>query len=535
MDFQPRTPRSSIDGFISRSQPKSRRPTTRDTFTPVQRRSAVGFADSKTVAPKAPGQQQQAPFTNLYSSYRREQPKADKLRDRHRQPRVKRPRWKSLLLRSGLALLICAIVGGGWLGVRIVGDLDRVFHGSVFSDAQALFKNTQLNGEAQGRVTVLVAGDSSDRVDPATNGGNLTDSLMVLSVDTKHNTAFMLSIPRDLWVNVPGEGWAKINSTYEYDGMSGLSQLVSRDLGIPIDYYALVNYGAFEGLVNAVGGITVNIQSTDPRGLYDPQPYSGANAFYMSNGVHTINGAQALNLARARGDAFGSYGFPQGDFNRTKHQQQMVVAILQKAHSLGVLTNPVRIGQIFDTLGNSVQTNLNLADALAMARIAKNIPLGSIQSENYSYGGTSPLLVGYTAPNGEASLSPSAGVGDYSGLQHFYQQLSSTNAAVKENASVVVLNGSDVVGLAHTEASALQAKGLAVSSTGDASSEYPSSLIIDQSGGKDPATKQTLQQIFSSNTTITTTTTSSAEAGEASSYTSAQFIVVLGKNWDTMH
>lgn len=433
-----------------------------------------------------------------------------------------------------LVLLACLIVAASWFGFNIISNLDRVFHGNILSDTKALLSNTQLKGEAQGRVNFLLMGDTEGDSGYINGDGadQLTDSIMVVSINTQSHSGFMLSIPRDLWVNVPGNGHQKINASYEELGSSGTEQLVQTDLGIPIDYYALVNYAAFEDLVNAVGGISVDIQSPDPRGLYDPEPFPGAPAFFLTNGRHTLNGTQALNLARARGNAYGSYGFPQSDFNRTQHQRQLLLAIAQKAGSLGVLTNPVKISQMFSAIGKNVHTDMNLAGALRLAQITKAMNLSNIQSEGYSYGGTNPLLTGYTAPNGEEALVPTAGVDNFSQLQHFYQELTSNNAIVKENASVVVLNGSDIVGLAHTKATTLEGKGFNVTGTGDANTEYPDSVIVDQSTGKDPATKQALSQIFSTNTTITTNTASSGEAGEAKAYPSAQFVVVLGKNWD---
>ncbi len=534
MDFKARPPRrTSIDGFVSRPQPTNGQ-RARVAFTPPQHPAQPpGLANARprpTPQPPQPAMQsQKQAFANHYSSFT---PKPQVDTEKVRKPKKVRSKWKKIGLRTGLGILIVGVIIGGWLGWKVIGNLDKIFHGNPFSDAGALLSNTTLKGETQGRVNLLLAGDSADRVDATDNGGNLTDSLMIVSIDTKNHSAFMLSIPRDLWVNVPKAGYGKINSTYEYDGMSGLESLISSDLGIPIDYYALVNNGAFTGLVNAVGGVTVNIQSTDPRGLYDPQPFPGSTALKLANGNQTLNGQQALNLARARGDAYGSYGFPQGDFDRTKHQRQLLVAIAQKAQSVGVLSNPLKVSQIFDTLGSNVKTDLNLSDVLALIRFTKGITPTSIASLSYSYGGTNPLLTNYTAPNGQEGLIPSAGLGNYSQLQAYYRQQTTNNPVTKENASVVVLNGSDVVGLARQQEATLENHGIAVSNVSDASTEYPGTMIVDLSNGKDPATKAALEQIYSTNTTTVTSTTGSNEAVEAKNYTTANFVVILGKNWD---
>lgn len=544
MEYRRRAPyqnRNSLDGMTRRPDPRALR------HTPQAYRSALPRPQAAS-APKPIAQQQRLrsqewPFigTTLpnptFSRQFAPPPAQQKQRQgRHffkRNNGTQKKRWsgKRKFASSLLSVLACLLIFGGYIGAKIIGDIDKVFHGNIASDAQALFTNVELKGEAQGRINILVAGDSSDRVDPAANGGELTDSLMVLSLDTKNNTAFMLSIPRDLWVNVPNEGWAKINSTYEYNGMNGLDQLVDQDLGIPIDYYALVNYQAFEDLVNAVGGIEVDIQSPDPRGLYDPQPYPGAQAFQISNGWHELNGQEALDLARARGEAYGSYGFPDSDFDRTEHQRQMVVAIAKKAKSAGVISNPIRVGQIFDALGANVQTDFTLSDALELVKLTKHLNLNAIQSEAYSYSGSNPLLADYTAPDGEEALAPSAGAGNYSQLQEFYQQLTSNNPIVKEGASVVVLNASDAYGVAHKEATILTNEGFDVTGVTDANNIYPDSMIIDESNGQDPAAKQALQKLFPTDTTTTTSTTTPAEATEAQNY-NADFVVVLGQNWD---
>jgi LCP family protein required for cell wall assembly len=475
--------------------------------------------------------QKPATFSNYYSSYSSKQPTSSSPPTaRHAK---KGRNWKKIGLRSGLGVLVIGVIIGGWLGWKVIGNLDKIFHGNPFSDAGALLSNTTLKGESQGRVNILLAGDSTDRIDASENGGDLTDSLMVVSINTKTHSAFMLSIPRDLWVNVPNEGYGKINSTYEYDGMSGLESLINNDLGIPIDYYALVNYQAFEGIVNAVGGVRIDIQSPDPRGLYDPQPYAGAAAFRLSNGWQTLDGEQALNLARARGEAYGSYGFPEGDFNRTQHQRQLLIAIAQKAETIGVVSNPLKVSQIFDTLGSNVKTDLTLPDVLALIRVTKGLTPSNIASLAYSYGGTNPLLANYTSPSGQDGLIPSAGLGDYAQLQAYYKQQTSNSPVAKEDASVVILNGSQVIGLAHQEETTLEKQNFTVSTIADATNEYPGSMIIDLSNGKDPATKAALKQIFSSDTTTVTSTSGSSEAGEAANYTGADFVVVLGENWDS--
>jgi LCP family protein required for cell wall assembly len=457
------------------------------------------------------------------------------------QRRGAKSRWsrKRKVTLSVLTILFIGFGVGTWYGSALIANLDKVFHGNVFSDAKALFTTTKLKGEADGRVNILLAGDSAD--DPNHAGADLTDSIMVLSIDTKNHTGFMLSIPRDLWVDVPGMSDQKINaandmtnfsqSGYPNGGMGQLEEIVQTDLGIPIDYYALIDYTAFKDAVDAVNGITINIQSPDPRGLYDAYTH-----LKLPNGAVTLTGQEALDLARARGDdADGdiSYGFPNSDFDRTQHQRQMLVALAQKASTVGVVANPIKVTHLFDAFGNNVQTDFNLQDALRFVQITKGINLSNLQSLTYTDTGTNPLLTPYTDPSsGQEVLVPEAGVDDFSQLQQYYQQLTSNNPVVREAPTVVVLNGSKIIGLAHKEETSLQADGFNVVAIADANNEYPSTMIVDNSDGQKPNSKKVLQHLFPG--TTVTSDTGSTEAGEAQGYT-ANFVVILGDNWDNFN
>lgn len=336
------------------------------------------------------------------------------------------PAWKRWLRRFFILLIIIALAVGAWVGWKAYSNSRK-----LGTDIWSLFDNSRLKGEDRGHVNILIAGNSAD--DPGHGGGELTDSIMVASVSTNNNTAFILSIPRDLYVQIPGYGYSKINAAYVYGeqdgfqedgypegGMGLLQKTLTEVLGIPIDYYALINYGAFRDGVNAVGGITVTIDSQNSRGLYDPN----AN-LRLPNGQQELNGETALNLARARGDGYGSYGFPMSDFDRTKNQRMMALALREKALSAGVLSNPIKIGNLFDTLGNNVQTDLTLGNMRRLATITRDIPSANITSASLNDvdGDGTSLLKGYTTRDGQSALIPTAGIGDYTQIQAYVKQL----------------------------------------------------------------------------------------------------------------
>ncbi len=341
--------------------------------------------------------------------------------------------WKKIIKRVLLTLLVIAIIAGGYIGVKFLVNASKSLNGNLFG----LLQTDKLKGEDVGRVNILLAGNSAD--DAGHSGGDLTDSIMIVSVDTKNNTAYMLSVPRDLWVNVPGHGYSKINAAYVYGkadsfneagypagGMGQLEQILETKLGIDINYYALVNYTALRDAVNAVGGIDVNIQSTNPRGLYDPsKDYSKSPPgvlVKLTNGVHHLDGQTALNLARARGDAYGSYGF-NADFTRTANQRLMLTAIKDKATSAGVLSNPIKIGNLFDSIGNNVTTDFKTNEIRRLASIVKAVPSANIKSAALNDADGKNLLASYRSYDGQSALIPAAGIDDYSDITAYIQTL----------------------------------------------------------------------------------------------------------------
>lgn len=172
--------------------------------------------------------------------------------DRHATPKTKSKFRR--ILKPGLISLAVALIGfGAWFGTSVMGSINKVFHGNVFSDAHALLSGSPLK-ESNGRVNILLAGDSAD--DPSHRGAGLADSIMVISYSPSSKSGFILSVPRDLWVDIPSLGHQKINAANDVTnfrapglpagGMGQLQQIVQNDFGIPIDYEALIDYTAFK-------------------------------------------------------------------------------------------------------------------------------------------------------------------------------------------------------------------------------------------------------------------------------------------------
>jgi len=354
------------------------------------------------------------------------------------QPPKKRRRWLRRTLWTLFTLIFIAIISFGWVGWKFLKETTKVFGGTPLGNAVKLLEPTTLKGENRGHVNVLLAGNSVD--DPGHGGASLTDSIMVLSIDTTSHKAYMFSIPRDMWVNIPGEGYAKINSAYPLGnsdhfeeaglpsgGMGLLEKTIEQHFQIPIDYYALVNYTALKNIVNALGGVDVNIQSTDPRGLYDPNISVADNGpLRLPNGVNHLDGQTALNLSRARGDPTNDgrvgYGFPRSDFDRTEHQRQLITAIQEKLSSTGTLINPIKLGKVLDAIGPNITTDMKINEARKFVGLVRGIGTANMQSLALQTP-TKNYLRSYTGTGGQSALIPAAGLNDYADIQSFIQPL----------------------------------------------------------------------------------------------------------------
>jgi len=454
-----------------------------------------------------------------------DQSEEPKSRRRGRKAKEKQPgKTKRVLKRIALAFGAFVLLAGLVLGFRFYKDIARLTGNNNPLSLLGAFHPVPLKNQ-DGRVNILIAANSAD--DPGHNGANLTDSIMVLSVNTRNNTALMLSIPRDLWVNVPGYGHSKINAAYPNGGMNKLQTVVQNNLGMTIDYQALVDYGAFRDLVNAVGGITITVNSDDPRGIYDPSlDYTTRNCCALAkypNGPVNLNGKQALNLGRARGDAYGSYGYAQSDFTRTMYQRKMAIAIKDKASQSSVIANPFKVANLVDAVGKNVKTNLQVDEMETLYTYMKKIDDNKIDSYNINtlMGKNTTMLTNYTTPDGQSALIPAAGLDDFEDIQKQITKILTADPVTKEGATVVVLNGTSTSGLAMKQENKLIAKGMTVS-VGDAPATQATTTVIDNSLGEMPNTLSYIKTNYKATVTASPSLTRT--------YPGADFIIILGQS-----
>ncbi|HPO85098.1 MAG TPA: LCP family protein [Candidatus Hydrogenedentes bacterium] len=223
----------------------------------------------------------------------------------------------------------------------------------------------------------LRGGDIRDEGCPA-----CTDTIILLTIDPLSKTAGMLSIPRDLWVAIPGFGHSRINTAWTLGeaaklpgGGPGLAmETVSQLIGVPVHYYVQVDFGTFISFINLIGGIDVYVEQ---RMVLDPTG-SGQDHFVLKPGdFRHLTGKRALAYARCRDE---SQGCSDGDVGRAKRQQQVILAIRDKVFDPAEF--PKLLAQapaLFTEFSSGVHTNLSLEDAIKLAVLARDIPLKNIK------------------------------------------------------------------------------------------------------------------------------------------------------------
>lgn len=474
-------------------------------------------------------------------------------RQRRDERRAKRSKAGKIVKWTVIIILIAGVLLGGWFGYKTLKASGNIFKGNILD----VFQNVPLKQDANGRTNIIILGTSED--DPGHEGATLTDSMMILSVDQKAKNAYMMSIPRDLWVqygtacNAGYQG--KINEYYGCVGggtgnvetdraaLTKEGGFVGDLLGLDIQYGVNVNYTVMRDLVNAVGGITVTIESRDPNGQMDSNfdwkcgvgdrkvtraevlrrcPPSGHFIDYP-NGPVQLDAEHALYLAQARGDAAPTYGFEQSNFDREKNQQKIIKAIRAKALNAGILTDAGKVSKIIDSLGNNLRTTFEAKEVRTLISLAQSIKDSDIQS--ISLIDAQPPLVGTGNYNGVSVVKPTAGIFDYSGIRAYLTKKFSSNPVVREGAIVTVLNGSGVSGAGQTEADLLSTAGYTVDAVATAPEGSYAAIEVYQVGKGMTATKTKLESRYK----ITVKTTPPPVAVSADT----NFVVVVGTQRST--
>ena len=501
-----------------------------------------GLAMSQTVAPLTPVTPQTPQFANQFRPA--EQPLA--VAEPRKQPidmslpgqesqirpadmfaeRVSRVR-KWAFRGAALSLIVMLTVGGLFVSQAYM-NANKVFQGTTgTAHAQKKLDPNKLAGESDGRVNILLLGRGGGGHDAP----DLTDTMMIASIDTVNKTATLFSIPRDLWVQVPGGGPMKINAAwatgvYKYQGKvktgttdakaiqagyATADQVVEAALGVKIHYNVLVNFQAFKQAVDTVGGVTVNV----PADLVDPTMAweNGKNPVLAKAGVQAFDGKKALQYVRSR--------HTSSDFARSDRQRAVLMALKGKMQTMDTLSNPLKLSGLMNAFGNNVSTDLTLKNATRLHKLLKGVDDTKIVST--SLVNPQNTYVKTSNVKGQSVVIPKAGMFNFIDVHSYVATQLKDPYILREKAQVLVLNGTLIPGLASKKAEQLKAYGYNVVGSGNTPhSGWTSTTLIDMTK-KHKQTKKFLENRLGMTATGSLADTSIQTNG-------ADFVIIVGSD-----
>lgn len=431
-------------------------------------------------------------------------------------PSGRRPRR----LRTVLwILLILGVLGGLGTGKLLsVGSAVLSQERSLIGQfADLLFRRGSLAGEKENRINILLAAVGGE----GHQGENLADTIILASFRPQEKDIALLSIPRDLYVKIPGtELYARINNVHAYgenqrkgEGLKLLREKVTEVTGQPVHYVARVDFQAFKRIVEQIGGVDIAIHNSF---------YDFWHKISFPAGTEHMSGERALAYVRAR-YIEGSEG---GDFKRAERTQQVALAIRKKIFSVQTAVDLRALAGVLDALRDHVATNFTLGELRRLAELTRDIPDDRFRTAVLT-SGPEGLLIGTTEVLGgrpASVLRPRAGLENYGEIQALAANIfsearvapspsaggaapspaaatpspspsaSPTPAGITgEQPTVDVRNGTAVTGLAARAGKALAKKHFTIASAQNAAiRNRTQTIVVDQTNGKKPSSLQEL-------------------------------------------
>lgn len=437
---------------------------------------------------------------------------------RRRSPRrinygVSNPRERSAAKRSRLVKLLSLFAG-----VVLVG-LYFIYDPGVSQDVAAVPTKLPVATPSpiatSARINLLVLGIDRRITEKCPCR---SDTMMIATMDPDAGTAGVITIPRDLWVPIPGIGEGRINEALFYgdykklpgEGPALAKQTVEYNLGVKIDNYVIVDFATFRKALDILGGIDIDVPVAIDDPTY-PDEYYGYRPLHIPAGRIHMNGDMALAYARTRhGD---------NDFGRSRRQIQVLLAVRDKALRLDLLP---KLPSLFAQFQGGVDTDVTLSKVLALAPAAIKIRTDRIKTGNID----DKMTVEFRTATGSDVLWP-----DRAKISRLIDSIIPPAVAPaepvlegeREVASILIENGTTNLGLGQRTAKYLQSRGFRIVGFGNADrTDYSKSILVDYGHGKS-ITQKNLQEIFHLGSASIRTVPGSTN--------DADFRLILGADW----
>jgi len=345
-----------------------------------------------------------------------------------------------------------------------------------------------------------------------------TDTMVVAVLRPNDGQVSLISIPRDLWVSIPGWENQRINTAYQHGisvgypggGPGLLKDTIQYNLGIRIDHTAMVDFDGFRKIVDTLGGVDIPVSCAytdwrliDPR--YDPENENNWFLYTIEPGVVHMDGDLALWYARSRQKS--------SDFDRGRRQQEVLRAIFTQALQTGTLT---RIPELYNDVKDSVETDLGLGDILQLALYAPRMTNADIRS----YYLRPPYVSSWITSGGAYVLSPNQELL----TQLLTEALSpSTRTVQRQTISIEVMNGTSIPGYETLASTRLNYAGFETHIIPSDRQDYAYSVLIDRSAAQDRSTSDTILNVIGM--------TSGSLIPSPENNSSAQYLMILGYDY----
>lgn len=439
---------------------------------------------------------------------------------------IKKRKWHRarLVTTSGFAVaLVIVITLGGLMFSENYIKLHKVFRGTATADP--LTNPNLLKGQDNGRINVLLMGrDGGNSKQP-----DVTDSMVVASIDVVNNNVSLISVPSNLWVNnskgasmashvfEKGEssfsGGINPNSsdTQTIDaGFKLVDQSISGVIGQPINYNVIINFAGLQQLVDSLGGITINV----PTSINDPTMawQNNNQPVLVAAGTQTLSGKQTLLYTMSKESTSES--------DREQRQREVLSAIFSKVVSTSTLSNPLTVSKLITSLGNNIASDLSMTDAAKLYQLIAPISPNSFTSVDMSDSGKY-LMSGILA--GQAIVLPSTGLFNYSQIHGYISSVLPNPYLTKEDAGILILNGTSTPGLATSLSNKLTSKGFSVVGVANAPSNNYSTTTIYNVNGSNEHTLNLLEKTVNLKLSQKALSNSIPTDG-------ADFVIIIGNN-----
>ena len=421
---------------------------------------------------------------------------------------------------------------------------------SLFSSLRRLVvaPDKSLNGEDADRINILLLGVGGEGHD----GPELTDTMIFASYKPSTHDVGMISIPRDLTVDIPGYGYRKINAVnalaeYEEEGtgLDAAANTIETIFGQRVDYTIKVDFGGFEDIIDDLGGIDVYIDQSFEDTTYPVDDGEGnvKTVAFVEGWAH-MDGATALQFARSR---HGNNG-EGSDFARAARQQKMLLAVKDRALSLNVLLNPAKLNNVISTIRKNVDTNMSLWEMMKVAEYIPTVDRTALVMRVLDTAPGSPLYS--TMINNAYVILPRHE--DWSDLRLIAKNIfddtpiaTSQEAALPEKPTgsdgvrIEIQNGTPTTGLAARTAELLASSGFTIALVSNATErDYQKTMIFDYTNGKKAEELASLQEYLDADVIMTPQGYLSSDAvvpdglGTApqSSAEHIDFLIIIGEN-----